>query len=310
MNMTESDLIALTRQKLLEEGVRSRVVPLSRLEEIGTEIKDVMRGFTDPGLVKYIGAFLNLNFEEAVPGARSVVVMGISSPKVRFHLRHDGRDNEGIVPPTYLDYNKAKERIESVLSSTLGAHGYRYASLQIPVKLLAVRSGLAEYGRNNVTYVEGLGSYVRLMAYASNLPCEEHDWFGKRAMSRCSRCNACIQNCPTGAINKSRFLLKAERCLTFLNEEEAEIPKWVESSWHYCLIGCLRCQDVCPANKNVAGQFLEGAEFSEEETDILMKTSQRENLPAELKKKMDDSRLSLLYPVLPRNVALLLNRTR
>jgi len=295
---------------LLNSGIRSKVVPMSRLEEVNAEIMKSMSGMTDPGLIKYINACFDFASEKAIHDPGSMLIMGVPSPKTRFHLMHESLEVDAIVPPTYLDYASANVRIESVLRRTLGERHREYASLQIPAKLLAVRSGLAEYGRNNITYVGDLGSHVRLMVYASDLPCENHEWHDKRMMSRCERCEICLRNCPTGAIDKSGFLLRAERCLTFLNEEETKIPDWVDSSWHHCLVGCLRCQDICPANRKVAKDSVEGATFSDEETDMLMKASCPEDLQAGLKEKVENSGLSRLYPVLPRNIALLLNNRK
>jgi len=308
--MKEPGLIALTRQELLSAGIRSKVVPICRLEEVKAEITKAMSGMIDPGLVKYINGCFDFASEKAIRDPRSILIMGVPSSKTRFHLMHDGLEVEAIVPPTYLDHASAKVRIESVLARTIGEHHHEYASLQIPAKLLAVRSGLAEYGRNNITYVGDLGSHVRIMVYASDLPCEDHEWHDKRLMNSCERCELCLRNCPTGAIDKSRFLLRAERCLTFLNEEETEMPGWVDSSWHHCLVGCLRCQDVCPANKKVAKQHVEGVSFSDEETEMLKKTSRSEDLQAGLNEKVENSGLSKLYPVLPRNIALLLNKRK
>lgn len=308
LDMSEPDLISLTKQELLSERIPSKVVPISRLEEVKAEITEVMSGITDPGLIKYINACFDFRSEKTIHNPRSILVMGVPSPKIRFHLAHGDQEIDAIVPPTYLDHSSAKGCIESVLSKTLGARHREYTCLQIPAKLLAVRSGLAEYGRNNITYVGDLGSHVRLMVYASDLPCEDHEWHDKRLMSSCEHCELCLRNCPTGAIDKSRFLLRAERCLTFLNEEETEMPGWVDSSWHNCLVGCLRCQDVCPANRKVAKQYIEGVSFSDEETEMLKNTSRSEDLQAGLKQKLERSGLSALYPVLPRNITLLLDK--
>lgn len=308
--MSDSDLIALLRQELLSEGIRSKIVPTSRFEEVKADVTKSMNGMTDPGLIKYINACFDFATEKAMQNPRSILIMGVSSPKIRFRLTHEGQEVDAIVPPTYLDHADAKARIESVFERTLGEHNRRYASLQIPVKLLAVRSGLAEYGRNNITYVGDMGSYVRLMVFASDLVCGDYEWYEKRVMVRCERCEVCSRNCPTGAIDESRFLLRAEKCMTFLNEEEAVIPEWVDASWHHCLVGCLRCQDVCPANRNVSERYVEGPLFSEEETEELMKASRPEDLEANLRRKVEDSGLSKLYPVLPRNISLLLGQKK
>lgn len=304
--MNELNIVDNLKQEFLREGIQFKIVPISRWKEIRDEIAQVLDGLTDPGILRYIKACFNFDIEKGLQNPRSLLILGVPSPKVRFRFNHDGKEIEAIVPHTYLDFFSSKDRIETVLERSIGASGFKFAYLRIPAKLLAVRSGLARYGRNNIAYVEDMGSLVRLMIYASNLPVEDHEWYEKREMDRCKRCDLCLDNCPTGAIDSSRFLLRAERCLTYLNEEEPEIPKWVESSWHNCLVGCMRCQEVCPANKNVAKNVIEGITFSDEETKVLMSTLKIEDLPSDLRNKIEDSGLSVLYPVLPRNISLLL----
>lgn len=304
LNHHPSDIAKLERE-LQKEGIRFRIVPVSLWNEIRDEIEPVLSGL-DQGILGYIRPCFDFDIEKEVRDPKSLLIMGVPSPKLRFVLNHDGREIEVIVPPTYLDGFRVKDRIETILERSLGAAGFEFARLRIPAKLLAVRSGLARYGRNNVTYVDELGSHARLMIYATQLPVEDYQWYEKRKMDRCERCNLCLKNCPTGAIDENRFLLRAERCLTFFNEEESQIPDWVESSWHNCLVGCMICQDVCPENRDVVKEIVEGATFSEEETKALLRVAKIEDLPSELRKKVEDSDLSLLYPVLPRNLGLIL----
>jgi epoxyqueuosine reductase len=169
-----------------------------------------------------------------------------------------------------------------------------------------VRSGLASYGRNNITYVEGWGSYVRLTGFYSDLPCERREWREPAAMKACEHCRACVNACPSGAIGEGRFLLEAERCITLYNEEAPDFPAWIDREWHNSLIGCMICQDVCPANSaNV--DWLEGdIEFSEEETALILKGGPPEGLPRELVMKLEAADLLVAYEVLPRNLRVLL----
>jgi epoxyqueuosine reductase len=304
--MKASDLAQELKEELLIEGIKSRWVPISRWKEIRDEINQVLDGLTDPGILKYIKRYYDFDIEKSLQNPRSLLILSIPNSKVRFHFNYDGKEIEAMVPSAYLNFFHVKDRIEPILERSLGASGFKFASLNIPRKLLAVRSGLARYGRNNITYVEDAGSYFQIMIYASDLPIEDHEWHEKRAMDMCEKCDLCLRNCPTGAIDESRFLLRAERCLTFFNEKDSEIPDWVESSWHNCLVGCMRCQDVCPANKKVSRNVIEGITFSGDETEILMRVTEIEDLPRALRKKVEDSDLSMLYPVLPRNIGLLL----
>jgi epoxyqueuosine reductase len=169
---------------------------------------------------------------------------------------------------------------------------------------LAARSGLGAYGRNNVCYVEGLGSFHRPVALISDLPCPEDTWQEARMMERCQTCQACIRACPTGAITAERFLLHAERCLTFRNEKPGSVPfpAWVDPAWHNCLVGCMICQRVCPENKEVLGWIEEGAEFSQEETALLLEGVPSDQLPDALTEKLAQWDLVDLLDILPRNL--------
>lgn len=304
--MKATDLIKELKEELLVEGIQSRIVPISHWDEIRNEIEQVLEGISDQGILSYIRSYYDFDIEKGIENPRSIIIMGIPSPTIRFRFVFNGKEIEAIVPHSYLDYYIASDRVVPIMEKTLGKNGHSFARLKIPAKLLAVRSGLARYGRNNITYVGSLGSHVRYMMFASDLPVEEHEWHEKRAMNMCEKCDLCLRDCPTGAIDESRFLLRAERCLTFFNEEEAEFPDWVDSSWHNCLVGCLRCQDVCPANKRSSKNVIDRGTFSADETDMLMSVAKMEDLPAELRKRVEDSGLSALYPVLPRNLRLLL----
>ena len=121
----------------------------------------------------------------------------------------------------------------AILAEVLESGGYRAAKAVLPKKLLAVRSGLAAYGKNNITYVPGMGSFHGLVAVFSDLPAPEGTWRDAEMMEACHKCAACRRHCPTGAIDADRFLLRAERCLTFHNEKPVDVPfpGWIDAAW-------------------------------------------------------------------------------
>ncbi len=195
-----------------------------------------------------------------------------------------------------------------MLSDILKTKGFNLYSAELPEKLLAVRSGLAQYGKNNITYIEGTGSFHRLRAFLSDLPDIEDSWLGLQSMELCNKCSACINKCPTGAIAPHRFLIQAEKCLTFHNERQAEFPDWIEPSWHNCLIGCMACQSVCPANKKLLNRFEEKESFTEEETGLILKGTSRYQLPRATIGKLQRIYLWDDMDIIPRNLNVLIEQ--
>jgi len=193
-----------------------------------------------------------------------------------------------------------------MITADLAQDGYRVAEARLPVKLLAVRSGLASYGKNNIAYVSGFGSFHRLTAFYSDFPLEEDSWQEMKMMDRCKSCQSCLKACPTGAVISERFLLRAEKCVTYFNEEPGDFPAWIERSWHNCLVGCMYCQKVCPLNKDVLGWIERGAEFSSDETELLLEGTVFDNLPPDTQEALRRLDLVDYYEVLPRNLGVLL----
>jgi epoxyqueuosine reductase len=67
-----------------------------------------------------------------------------------------------VLPPTYTAYDQKRLYVEHLVAEAVGKEGYQIATPILPLKLLAVRSGIAEYGRNNITYASGMGSFTQI----------------------------------------------------------------------------------------------------------------------------------------------------
>ena len=174
----------------------------------------------------------------------------------------------------------------------------------LPLKRLAVQSGLAEYGKNNITYVKGFGSYLSYTAYTTDIPCEKDNWRSVTVSPVCKDCDICLNNCPTGAIMKDRFLLNNKKCLTAMNEDTRDFPLWLPDSAHHTPYGCLKCQIRCPLNAESC-QVID-VSFSEEETERLLDGKPYNDAPEELKRKINILRLDS-WASIPRNMRALFN---
>ncbi len=258
--------------QLAEAGYQGRIVPIERLGDLQEDLEGHYRqALIDPELYQtYLAAF---SFEppEALPEAKSIIIVAVPEPKIQITFCPNGKRLPVILPPTYPE-RETDRRVGAILADALAAGGYQAARAILPKKLLAVRSGLAAYGKNNITYVPGMGSFHGLVTVFSDLPAPEGAWREQEMMEACRNCVACRRHCPTGAIDAERFLLRAERCLTFHNEKPGEVPfpAWIDPSWHNSLVGCLHCQRICPQNREVWPWVEEGVEFSPEETALIL----------------------------------------
>lgn len=297
---------------LKERGYQGRVTSIGRLDDLQKEIESQHgEGRLDEAFYKECLTNFTFAPPDDLPGARSLLIVAARDPQTRFTFAWHKNRVQFLVPPTYLHWKRTDKQIEDALKEILKPESYGVVQAVVPKKLLAVRSGLAKYGKNNITYVDGMGSFHRLVAFLSDFPCAHDDWQESRMMEPCQTCSACISACPSDAITSERFLLRAEKCIVFHNEHPGEVPfpRWLDPSWHNCLVGCLHCQRACPEDRDFLGWIEEGAEFSEDETRLLLDSSSGEGLPAETVAKLERWDLVELLDLLPRNLRVLLEKT-
>lgn len=305
------DIMGSLLKELEALGFRVRVVSARRLDDLGRALEEqYSQGLFDAGFHKERLSGFDFDVPRSIAGARSLIVVAYADPHVRFTFRWKGQRIAAVVPSTYLHWQEKDKQAEQALRALLEPEGYSVAEARVPKKLLAVQSGLALYGRNNITYAAGLGSYYRLAAFFSDMPCKDDDWQEPRQMERCEDCEACVRSCPAGAIDPARFLLRAERCITFWNEQSKEVPfpAWLDRSWHNCLVGCLHCQRVCPENQDVADSYEDGVEFSEEETGLLMEGKPASDLPLGLVEKLRRADILVALDTFPRNLGVIVEK--
>lgn len=297
-------------QHLANAGFKSSIVSIQHLTDLQRDLENLLekgilcRDFYDEVISRYD---LHFNFETLAdfPIAKSTIITAAFQHQVSIKFQLSGKTYCVIIPPTYLhDTDKESSNIISVL---LGNYGYKVFDAILPEKLLAVHSGLASYGRNNLTYINGWGSFFRLKAFFSDIPCITDNWREVKVMERCNKCTACINKCPTDAIRQDRFLISAEKCLTFFNEKSEDFPEWINPSWHNCLMGCMICQDACPANKDYTNCIVPEGEFSEEETLMILKGVSKNKLPLETIEKLKKLYMLDDYNLLQRNLGVLIS---
>ena len=301
--------IKALQQQLTNGGFKSAVVSVRHLPELRDDLEQLLEsGLLNRDFYDEIVSRLDLSWDfeppADLPGIQSIILVAAHVLKVRVPVTVSGKTSFVIIPPNYL--NNSDEAIKSILSSYSQKFGFRFVEAILPEKLLAVRSGLARYGRNNIAYIDGWGSYFRLRGFFSDVPCHRDTWQGVKMMELCDSCSACRSMCPTGAICEERFLIRCERCLTFYNEGPEDFPEWIDSAWHNCLIGCMMCQDVCPENKEFTGWIDEGEAFTEEETKMIWDGIPLDTLPRVMVEKLRSLNMIDDYDLLRRNLRVLI----
>lgn len=243
--------------------------------------------------------------DNTLKGAKSILIFAVPIPVHHVEFTLDKHVVDVRIPSDYMQ-REAFKKLEYHLRRTLKEHGYSVKKAKLPLKLLAVRSGLAEYGRNNLVYVEGFGSRLCLVAFYTDCSLPTDIWREPVRMTLCNSCKNCLKNCPTQAIIENRKTIKAERCIVLYNELQDELPEWIPKDAHNSLIGCIRCEEKCPVNLKYKSHDIALEAFDEKQTKEILQTRILQDLSSEVYEKIVAYEINEYYPVFHRNFALLL----
>ncbi len=286
------------------------VVHLTELQEDIDKLKREGR-LSDHKIYRSYLSKKKFEIPKNLPNARSLMVIAVFTRPmlVNFHL--NGKQHEVMLPHQYYDDGLTEEILRSImLKSIVKKSGYKIEKApQVHLKLLAARSGLGRYGRNNLCFVEEMGSLLKLFAYFTDYPFEDDNWTEIRMMDSCKDCSICLSHCPNGCITEENFVIDAGRCLSLYNEIEGEFPKWIRPDAHNALMGCMKCQLPCPANREVMRMTGRLEDITEEETEKILKGTPDQKLLDSLSKKLRDfypTKSKDSFSVLTRNLRVLL----
>ncbi len=255
---------------------------------------------------------LRFTLPEDFPTAKSVIILAAFSPLAKTRFRWQGKSHDVMIPPQYNGNGVSPEEIQKVIRREIlkNTESTIKRAKHLHLKLLAVRSGLAQYGRNNISYIDGMGSFHYLYAFFTDFEFEEDHWTSIEMMAICEKCRICRKKCPTGAIQKEKFVIDAGKCLTLYNELPGTFPSWISPQSHNSLIGCLQCQLYCPVNQKIRKKFELFADITEEETALLLSQGDDQVLLASLAEKLklfSLQNVDVHLSTLSRNLEVLLN---
>jgi epoxyqueuosine reductase len=254
----------------------------------------------------YVGSF-QYAAPNIMANARSLIVMSTPLKIAKIIFNDAGRKHTVLIPAGYVDDGLRLADYQNMLfNHGIVAKESKLELARLPLKQLAVRSSLAEYGKNNITFVEGYGSFHQLLAFYSEQLLEDH-WGRLKMLRQCKGCSICIKECPTQAIRENDFIIDPARCITLYNELPDTMPDWIPASAHNALIGCLKCQFTCPGDEDVVKDFWDLGEVSEAETAALLSAKIDAETERSLKDKLKRIGGGDNLPYIARNLKLVLN---
>ena len=248
---------------------------------------------------------------EGFTNPKSIIAMAVETKLMSTAVHWRGVEHEILVPPQYYRTGMTPETlIEIVRDGIIGGTGHQVERMtQGHMKLLAVRTGLGRYGRNNICYVGDMGTLVTLYAFVTDYEFEGDEWTDVGMTAACADCRICREACPTGAIPEGGFVLDVAKCIPLYNEVDGEFPDWLSNDAHNALVGCMRCQLPCPGNAEAMTRAGRLEDLDEADVDAILADEPDE---VALKRAADKLRIDVthdeLRPIIARNLRALLER--
>lgn len=207
-----------------------------------------------------------LDPELVLPGARSVIMLGVSywseqlasrasekSPAVspawaRYALHEDYHDT---MKPALEAAGRAIEELYGV-----GNRDYRYYVDTGPVleRSWAARAGLGFTGKNAMLISRRHGNWLFLASILTRTEFAPDEPVRNRYQSRdvgllCGNCTRCLDACPTRAF-AAPGVVDARRCISYQTiENKGVIPRDLRAGIGHRIYGCDVCLEVCPWNR-------------------------------------------------------------
>jgi len=251
----------------------------------------------------------DMKFElpEKFPEAKSIIVMAVFTKMMYVYFHLDGKKHDVIIPPQYYATRITKNVVQKQI---IKKPGYRIEkATNLHLKLLAARSGLGKYGRNNIIFVDGMGSFITLHAFWTDFQFEADSWHKIAMVEKCQTCRNCIGICPTSCIKMENFVINVSKCITLYNEIEDKFPRWIRPHWHNALMGCMKCQIPCPENEKIPNYAGRLEDVTEEETRKILQGKPDKELLKSLTKKLKGfvpATKEEYFPILTRNLSVLI----
>ncbi|MDN3708098.1 tRNA epoxyqueuosine(34) reductase QueG [Myroides ceti] len=209
-----------------------------------------------------------------VDGAKSVISLTLNYFPSELQIEGSYKISKYAYGSDYHSVIKEKLRhLFEFINEEIGEINGRVFVDSAPVldKAWAAKSGLGWVGKNNNLISKKNGSFF----FIAELICDIELEYDHPATDHCGTCTACIDACPTQAI-ESPNVVNGSKCISYFTIElKDNIPEEMKGKFDDWMFGCDVCQDVCPWNR-----------FSAPHSEPLLKP--RENLLTMTKKDWEE----------------------
>jgi len=294
--------------------VKHKVISVKHLSELQADIDKTEQDgkLSENKVFRYYIQDFKFQTPENFPQAKYIIVLAIEHNLAKINFQLNGQKHEIVFTSPYHKLAvTVEEMIELIKTEIIQDSKYQVEhNRSMHLKLIAVRSGLGRYGRNNICYVDELGSFVSIYTFFTDYDFQVDNWQDLKMLDECENCSICYDNCPTGAISEESFVIDIEKCIPLYNEIQGEFPEWFQPGIHSSLMGCIRCQQFCPANEKAIEKIIQLEDITKEETKMILGGEFDEQLALSIGRKLklfDNPKHGEYYiPVLKRNLEVLL----
>ena len=172
-----------------------------------------------------------------------VITIGVAMDYAELSQAPPTFDNPATAVVVAKEYNRAARACRTLANFIL-SKGYFAKAYQGPYATAlnmipaAIASGFGELGKHGSIINREYGSGIRLSAVTTDMPLitDNRDEFG--ADNYCTRCKACSNGCPPGAIYDEKQLVRGDR--KWYVDFDKCIPYFGEA------LGCAICLSICP----------------------------------------------------------------
>ncbi len=260
------------KQASLRERLESLGFDDVRFAAINGSVADPLRAWLDAGMhadMQWMerSADKRLNPEQVLPGARSMIVLGINYWSDQIRDPQSAIRNSSASPiwaryALYEDYHDtlkpalvaAGRVIEEMYGATREDYRYYVDTGPVLERSWAARSGIGFTGKNAMLISRRHGNWLFLATILTRIPFTPDEPvrvnFREREVGLlCGRCTRCLDACPTNAF-AAPGVVDARRCISYQTiENKGVIPRELRPGIGNRIYGCDVCLEVCPWNR-------------------------------------------------------------